>query len=98
VRSSTRRRRGFPLGIEITCPTWGARKPKQGITTCGASERMIFHHTAGHFRQLDSVAGEPRVDGVRPGDQAFHMDGNGRNDSGHNFLVCRNGLILRAAG
>jgi hypothetical protein len=88
----------FPLPIEIiTCPQWKARRPKQGIQTVGQSERTIFHHTAGHHRQLDGTAKQTREEAIRYAQdiQAFHMDGNGWNDSGHNFLVCRNGLILQ---
>jgi hypothetical protein len=88
----------FPLDIEIiTCPQWKARKPKQGIQTVGASNKTIFHHTAGHHRELDGKPKQSREEaiGYAQAIQDFHMDGNGWNDSGHNFLVCRGGWILQ---
>jgi hypothetical protein len=88
----------FPLPIEIiTCPTWRARKPKQGIQTVAAANKTIFHHTAGHHRQLDGTPKQTRDESIAYARaiQDFHMDGNGWIDSGHNFLICRNGLILQ---
>jgi hypothetical protein len=75
---------------------WGARKPKAGITVVPRSKRIIFHHTAGHHRHLDGQAKESRGESERYAKdiQAFHMS-QGWVDSGHNFLVCRNGLILQ---
>lgn len=88
----------FPLGIEIiTCSQWGARKPRQGITTVPRSNKTIFHHTAGHHAQLDGTSIETREESIHYARaiQNYHMDSNGWIDSGHNFLVCRNGLILQ---
>jgi hypothetical protein len=88
----------YPLEIEIiTCPKWGARKPKAGIETCPESVRTIFHHTAGHVRQLGDPKVTTRAEAIQYARdiQNFHMDGNGWNDSGHNFLICRNGIILQ---
>lgn len=81
----------------ITCPKWGARKPKQGIQTVGAAERIIIHHTAGHHAEISNPSNESREESMRYARdvQAYHMDHNGWIDSGHNFLVCRNGLILQ---
>jgi hypothetical protein len=81
----------------ITCPQWGARKPQQGIATVGASARFIMHHTAGHVRQLGDPSITTRAEAMQYARdiQAFHMDGNGWNDSGHNFLVCRAGYVLQ---
>lgn len=88
----------FPIPFEIiTCPKWDARRPKQGITTCGESNKTIFHHTAGHVRQL----GNPKVTTLEEAMQyardiqKYHMDGNGWTDSGHNFLICRAGYVLQ---
>lgn len=85
-----------PIEI-ITCGIWDARKPKQGITTVPASQRIIFHHTAGHHAEIENPRDESRAEAVRFARdiQTFHMDTNGWIDSGHNFLVCRNGLILQ---
>jgi hypothetical protein len=81
----------------ITCPVWGARKPKQGIVTVGAAARFICHHTAGHVRQLGNPNVTTKAEAMQYARdiQAFHMDTNGWNDSGHNFLVCRNGYVLQ---
>lgn len=81
----------------ITCPEWGARKPKSGIQTVGRSKRIIFHHTAGHHAEISDPKTMSREEAVRYARdiQAFHMNGNGWVDSGHNFLVCRNGMILQ---
>jgi N-acetylmuramoyl-L-alanine amidase len=86
----------IPIEI-ITCPQWGARKPKHPIQTVGAAERIIIHHTAGHHAEIENPADESRDEAMRYARdiQAFHMDKNGWIDSGHNFLVCRNGLILQ---
>jgi N-acetylmuramoyl-L-alanine amidase len=86
----------IPIDI-ITCPQWGARKPKQGITTVGPAVRIIIHHTAGHHHEISVPSNESRDEAIRYARdiQNFHMDGNGWIDSGHNFLVCRNGLILQ---
>lgn len=87
----------------IVCSEWGAKKPKQGITTVGKSARIIFHHTAGHHREISLPKNESYAESCRYARdiQAFHMApgglgaDNGGIDSGHNFLVCRNGLILQ---
>jgi len=81
----------------ITCPQWGARKPKSGIQTVNKAEEVIFHHTAGHHREISLPHNESRAEAIRYAKdvQNFHMDGRGWIDSGHNFLICRNGLILQ---
>lgn len=80
----------------ITCPDWGARKPKQGIETVGRSARILFHHTAGHHREIDNPSLESRAEceAYARAIQVMHMN-QGWTDSGHNFLICRNGLILQ---
>ena len=80
----------------ITCPQWGARKPKSGLQIVPASSRIIFHHTAGHHREISNPADESRAEAIdyAKAIQFQHMK-QGWNDSGHNFLVCRNGLILQ---
>jgi len=88
----------FPLKCEIiTCPKWGAVRPKTGLSTVGPSVRTIFHHTAGHHKNLGNPNIQTREEsiGYARDIQTYHMVHNGWNDSGHNFLVCRNGLILQ---
>lgn len=82
----------------ITCPEWGARHPNGVIRTVGASSRIIFHHTAGHHAEISTPNNESYAEAVRYARdiQAFHMGPErGWKDSGHNFLVCRNGMILQ---
>lgn len=86
----------------ITCPQWGAKLPKQGITTCNKSKEIIFHHTAGHHKEISLPADESREEAMAYARaiQDFHMSPrpgypDGWIDSGHNFLVCRNGMILQ---
>jgi len=63
--------------------------------------RTIFHHTAGHHRELGG-SGESYIEavGYAQAIQAAHMAKgglgapNGAIDSGHNFLVTRNGFIF----
>jgi N-acetylmuramoyl-L-alanine amidase len=91
--------RRFPLKFEIvTCPKWGAVAPKSAPSFCGRSVRTIFHHTAGHHRDLDGDRQrETRAECIAYARdiQRFHMETNGWNDSGHNFLVTRSGLVLQ---
>ncbi len=85
----------------ITCPQWGAVAPKQGIQTVPKSSRIIMHHTAGHHPEIADSTTESREEAIAYARaiQHFHMAdppaGRGWIDSGHNFLVCRNGLILQ---
>jgi len=81
----------------ITCPQWGARQPKQPIQTVGAAVRIVIHHTASHHAEINTPGNESRDEAMRYARdiQAFHMDKNGWIDSGHNFLVCRNGMVLQ---
>src|SRR3954465_140499 len=85
-----------------TCPEWGATKPKDGLELVRASERIIFHHTAGHHHEIAVPANESFEESVRYARdiQKFHkapISQGGRDwlDSGHNFLICRNGIILQ---
>jgi len=81
----------------VTCPQWGARPPRSPIVACGRAQRVIVHHTAGHHAELSDPANESHAEavGYARAIQAFHMDVNGWVDSGHNFLVCRNGDVLQ---
>jgi hypothetical protein len=85
-------------GLDIvTCPQWGARKPRHPLTIIPASPGIIFHHTAGHHREIERPADESLEESMRYARdvQNFHMDVRGWEDSGHNFLVCRNGVVLQ---
>jgi hypothetical protein len=80
----------------ILTSQWGARPAKAEPVYVGRPERIIFHHTAGHHPEIENPKDESRAEAIRYAKdiQHYHMDNNGWNDSGHNFLVCRNGLIL----
>jgi hypothetical protein len=86
-----------PVVDIITCPAWKARRPTQGLELCGQAQRLIMHHTAGHVRQLGDPTITTRSEAMQYARdiQGYHMDGNGWNDSGHNFLVCRAGFVLQ---
>jgi hypothetical protein len=79
-----------------TCPEWDAVKPKSGLVTIKASQRIIFHHTAGHHSEISDSWAESleEAKAYARAIQRYHMS-LGWNDSGHNFLVCRNGNILQ---
>ncbi len=81
----------------ITTDKWGAMPAKAPVIWLGRPDRVIFHHTAGHHAEISNTKDESRAEAIRYARdiQAFHMGPDrGWNDSGHNFLVCRNGLIL----
>jgi len=79
-----------------TCPEWGARPPAAEPTLVKTSTRIIFHHTAGHHPEISLPGDESEQEAFRYAQaiQAYHMS-QGWNDSGHNFLVCRNGMVLQ---
>lgn len=79
-----------------TCPEWGALKPKSGLELVPASKRIIFHHTAGHHKEISNPANQSIEESKLYARiiQAYHIK-QGWNDSGHNFLICRNGMILQ---
>lgn len=86
-----------PIGI-VTCPMWGARPSKEPIQFCGAADKIIIHHTAGHHQELDpqhEIESGAEAYKYARDIQNYHMDSNGWIDSGHNFLVCRNGIVLQ---
>lgn len=80
----------------ITTDKWGARPPSHELHPAGRPERILFHHTAGHHPEIENPRDESRAEAIRYARdiQRFHMKVRGWYDSGHNFLVCRNGLIL----
>jgi hypothetical protein len=89
----------------IGCPEWGAVEPRHGfdsiVWTDGPAERVLFHHTAGHHPEINTPGNESHLESLlyARNIQHFHMaappNGRGWNDSGHNFLVCRNGDIYQ---
>lgn len=82
----------------ITCPEWEARPPKQEPQWTGKrATSIIFHHTAGHHQEIDTPGSESLLEAIRYAQliQNYHMDHNGWNDSGHNFLVTRAGRVLQ---
>jgi N-acetylmuramoyl-L-alanine amidase len=82
----------------ITCPEWNAKPPKRPPTVIGKSKRIVFHHTASHHRKIADPSNESIAESIRYAKdiQNFQMGrSRGWNDSGHNFLVCRNGTILQ---
>ncbi len=80
-----------------TCPEWGARAPKAEAPLTRKAARIIFHHTAGHHAEISNPANESLAEAFAYARaiQRFHMDGNGWNDSGHNFLVTQSGVVLQ---
>jgi len=91
-----------PINI-VTCPQWGAAAPLADIDPCGKASRIIFHHTAGHHPEISAPNNESKAESVRYAlnIQYSHTHPSATDpskpwkDSGHNFLVCRNGLILQ---
>jgi len=80
----------------IPCAEWGARLPKAPISPAAKPVRIIFHHTAGHAINLDHKPTESYAEAVSYAQaiQRMHMDKNGWNDTGQNFLVTRSGHIF----
>lgn len=81
----------------VTCPQWDARSPAAPLDYISKAPGIIFHHTATHHAEIDGTAGDSLAEAKRYARdiQAYHMDRNGWNDSGHNFLVTRSGHILQ---
>lgn len=83
--------------IIVRCEDWGARPPVSNPVPAGKPSRIIFHHTFGHHPESSGPDDESVEEAKRYARQiqAFHMGpSRGWNDSGHNFLVCRNGVVL----
>lgn len=81
----------------IVCKTWGARKPKSNPIVVGRPDKIIVHHTDGHAsngapKEGDYIRFAMSYARMLQNDM---MDSRGWNDSGHNFLVMRSGLILQ---
>lgn len=87
----------IPAPPIVTCKQWGAKPPKERPVLVGRPDKIIVHHTDGH---APLIAGKNAVQlhqGIEYARmiQNVHMNTNGWNDSGHNFLVCRSGIILQ---
>ncbi len=71
---------------------WGARPPARSYSYTMA-KHLIFHHTAGisdyNVRDWNDCAARVRAI------QAYHMDSNGWDDVGYNYLICRHGSIIQ---
>lgn len=82
----------------VLASQWGARPPRYAPTPAGKPIRGIFHHTAGHHGEISNPASESREElyAYARAIQADHMSRQPTpyNDSGHNFLIGRNGLTL----
>lgn len=89
----------------ITCPEWGAVPPRDGfdsiVWTEHPASRIIFHHTAGHHREISRPQDESVLEAIfyARDMQSFHMRpkplGRGWNDTGQNFSIMRNGVICQ---
>lgn len=86
----------------IGCADWGAELPRGGkeiLELVPKSKRIIDHHTAGHHPEIEDPRTQSRAESIRYARdiQHFHMYDRYHMwlDSGHNFLICRNGLILQ---
>ena len=71
---------------------WVAREPK-AVPSIGAVKVGFVHHTVG---ANDYTSAE--VPGILRSIQAYHMDANGWDDIGYNFLVDRFGRIWEGRG
>ena len=68
--------------------SWGARAPKTAPSYASAVQMAFVHHTvnANNYAPAD-------VPAILRGIQAYHMDSNGWDDIGYNFLVDRFGRV-----
>ncbi|MDQ3680175.1 MAG: N-acetylmuramoyl-L-alanine amidase [Actinomycetota bacterium] len=100
-RARVRLRSGTPEAKAAHTPVirgrgeWGARPPKTPNSVASQLKMSFVHHTAGPNNY--SSGDVPRV---IQGMQAYHMDANGWDDLGYNFVVDRFGRIWegRAGG
>jgi N-acetylmuramoyl-L-alanine amidase len=82
----------------LTTRKWGAKKAKSSPVVTGRPDKIIFHHTAGHHPEIENPQNESVEEAMSFARQIQndHMFNPRKlfNDSGHNFLVCKNGMIL----
>lgn len=81
----------------VTCPQWGAKKPRKKPRVVRCADHALLHHTAGHVHHTPSSSGSGLGYAVAYARalQRYHMEANGWNDSGHSFLITRTGIILQ---
>lgn len=81
----------------ITCPQWHARPARHKPHLTSRPVRALVHHTAGHHHEVSEPANESRDELLRYAHdlQNDMMDRRGWSDSGHNFLIGRNGMIVQ---
>lgn len=79
----------------FTPADWKARPPKSKPVLVGKPKRILWHGTAGHHAEISLPKNESLAElfAYARSIQNFHMDARGWNDSGHNFLIGRNGFI-----
>ena len=86
--TSTAAHASAPLPPINSRATWGARGPKTAPEYAPTVQMAFVHHT------VNSNSYAPGdVPSILRGIQAYHMDSNGWNDIGYNFLVDRFGGI-----
>ena len=85
--------RGVPQPRIYTRGEWGARSPRRAWSYATPVTHLAIHHTAstadGNADTWSECAAAVR------GVQNFHMNVNGWNDIGYNYLVCPTGAIFQ---
>lgn len=78
-----------------TCAEWHAEAPGQHYDRTDP-DGIVIHHTAGPNRALIANPDKAReyAFGLAQDIQALHMHVNGWGDTGQNFLVTRDGIVL----
>src|SRR5690606_21938388 len=77
-----------------TRASWGARGAKEPPSIASSGLKLaVVHHTAS-----TNAYSASQVPSILRSMQAFHMDGNGWNDIGYNFLVDRFGNVWEGRG
>lgn len=90
-------RKRYPAPRIVTCHEWQASPPRHNNVVVGRPHRIIFHHTAGLAPHVESRDETAMAQAVRYAQVLQHdmIYRRGWNDSGHNFLVMRSGIILQ---
>lgn len=84
----------MPAPKIIGCDAWGARPPSSAITPAGKPDKAIVHHTAGHAPGTSLEDAKAYARSIQNDHMNRPPPDGPYKDSGHNFLVMRNGLIL----